>query len=340
MAETTTSVSSVEQGPLDAESAVGLLENAFGEDTPAPRRAREQPEPAAPEQEAAAEPESDELTPDDLPDDEPAAPPSASADEFEIVHNGAQHKLSRAETIKLAQQGFDYTTKTQALSAKHKEVEQVLARAAEIEQLTPQVAQELALVRGFEARLNEYQNVDWVRLATEDPLEYPKHRAQYDQLVQAYQAANNQFQQKASYVQQQRQHLTAQKVQSEKAKLTELIPEWRDPVKYQAGAQELADYLIKQGADPGEVGALSDSFAVHIARKAMLYDKLVAGKAEKSKQVRTAPPVVRPGAVVPSDGGRADFQKTGQAIRKAGRQGNHRSQEDMALKLISKTWQK
>lgn len=337
MAETTTPQGAVEQGPPSAESVEGLLQSAFGEEPPAPRKAQEQPEEAP--QQAEAENESDEVSLDDLPDE--ASPPhSADAAEFEIVHNGAQHKLSREETIKLAQQGFDYTQKTQALAEKQKAVDSYLQRAAEVDQMTPFVAQEMATVKALEAQLNQYAQVDWVRLATEDPLEYPKHRAQYDQLVQSYQAANSQFQQKAQYVQQQRYALTQQKLQQEAAKLVERIPEWRDPAKYQAGAQELSSYLISQGADAQEVAALSDSLAVSIARKAMLYDKLVAQKADRSKQLRSAPPVVRPGAAVPSENGRIAAQKVQQNIRKAGRQNDHRTQERLAEALISKAFPK
>lgn len=336
MAETTTAQAPVEQGPPSEESVEASLENAFG-DQPAPKRQREQPAEAP--QEAEADNASDELSPDDLPD-EVAPPPSADGAEFEIVHNGTQHKLSRADTIKLAQQGFDYTQKTQAVATRQKEVEAVLQRAAEIEQLAPQVAQELATVRAFEAQLQQYGKVDWVRLATEDPLEYPKHRAQYDQLVQGYQAANAQFQQKAQYVTQARQALTVQKVQQEAVKLVERIPEWRDPVKYQTGAKELSTYLINQGADPGEVAALSDSLAVSIAHKAMLYDKLVSAKADRSKQLRTVPPVVRPGANASSDQGRTNFQKAQAAIRKAGRQNDSGTQQRLAEALLGKAFPK
>ena len=206
--------------------------------------------------------------------------------------------------------------------------------------MVPQVAQELATVKAYEAQLHQYANVDWVRLATEDPLEYPKHRAQYDQLVQGYQAANAQFQQKAGYIQHARQALTQQRTEQERPKLLERIPEWRDSAKYQAGAQELSGWLVKQGADPQEVAALSDSLAVSIAYKAMQYDKLVRSKAEKSKQLRAAPPVVRPGAAAPSDNARLNALKAQTAIRKAGRAGDHRTQEKIAEAMFAKAFPK
>jgi hypothetical protein len=219
-------------------------------------------------------------------------------------------------------------------------VESYLQRAAEVEQMTPYVAQELATVKALETQLNQYAQVDWVRLATEDPLEYPKHRAQYDQLVQSYQAANGQLQQKASYVQQQRHALTQHRLQQESAKLVERIPEWRDPVKYQAGAQELTNHLIGRGADPSQVAALSDSLMVEIARESMMYRKLVAAKADRSKQVRSAPPVVRPGAAVPSEQGKANFQKVITQVAKLGRQGKHSAQQAAMEQILGRTFKK
>jgi len=339
MVDATTPEGAVEQGLPSEESLTSILDGAFGGDTPAPKAKQEQPE--QPEEVEAADQESDEPTPDDLPDDEEAAPQSAPpGDEFEIVHNGETRKLSRAETIKLAQQGFDYTQKTQRVAEQQKQAEAVLQRAAEVEQLMPQVAQELAIVKSFEQQLSAYANVDWVRLATDDPLEYPRHRAQYDQLVQGYQSANGQLQAKVGYVSQQRHALTAQKLQQEGERLKERVPEWRDPVRYKAEAQELHQYLVKSGADPVQVEQLSDSLAVAIARKAMLYDKLVSAKAEKVKQVRAAPPVVRPGANAQVDQGRQNFAKVRTEIVKAGRAGKSASQEQMMIGLLNKTFKK
>lgn len=339
MAETTTAQAPVEQGPPSESALEGILDNTFGGDTPPPKQvAKEQP--VEVQLEADADNASDELTPDDLPDDaEP--PPSADGAEFEIVHNGQQHKLTRAETIKLAQQGFDYTSKTQALAEQRKQIETVLARATEVEQMTPLVAQEFATVKALESQLQAYAQVDWVRIATEDPLEYPKHRAQYDQLMQSWQKANGELQKKAQYIQQQKQTFTAAKLQQEGAKLVERIPEWRDPAKYEAGAKELSGWLIKQGADPDEVSQLSDSLMVSIAHKAMLYDRLVNAKADRSKQLRAAPPVVRPGVAVPSEQqGKTSFAKVRQEVVKLGRQGKSGDQQRLMERMLGATFKK
>ncbi len=289
-------------------------EPALTEDDPAtaPQEAAPQEQPKDPEQ-------PDGLTVDDLPSEE-AAPAAQSADEaFEITHNGQQVKLTRAELIKNAQQGFDYTQKTQELGRKRAEVDAVLQRAANVEQLTPFVAQDMAVVKQFEAQLQQYAKVNWVALASdpETVLDYNKHRAQYDLLLQGHQGAVTQLQQKMHAVNTERRNLTAYQLQQEHAVLVDRIPEWKDPEKYRAGAQELSSYLIGRGADPQEVAALSSSLAVQIARESMLYRKLIDAKTNKAKQLRTVPPVSKPG-ISPSSASVEKEQAARQRLSKTG----------------------
>jgi len=336
MAETTNPDSGVEQAAPTETSIESSLQQAFGA-TPTEKKAPETPtEESAPEL-------TDEVTPDDIPDEVEATPQEPGTDAFEIVHNGTQHKLTREDTIRYAQQGFDYTQKTQALAEKAKFVDASLQRVAELEQLAPYVAQDLAQVRAIEAQLKPYQNVDWVALAS-DPntvLDYPKYRAQYDQLLQSYQSAQYQLQTKAVALQQGREQLTAQKLQQEFPKLIERIPQWKDPAKYEAGARELKSYLLSQGADASRVDSMSDSLEAQIAWKAMQYDKLVQAKTEKVKQLRTAPAVVKPGAAAAqSQTGKQSFAKALQEVRAQGRKGNHRAQEDLATQMFERAFKK
>lgn len=323
----TTPATAVES--VDADTVENALEGLFGDG--------EKQEDQQPEQAQEGQADENGIEPGDIPDDDEAEPQPESASEFEIVHNGQQLKLPRDEVVKLAQQGFDYTQKTQALAERTRAAEAVLQRAAAVEQMMPALMQDLATVKALEAQLAQYAQVDWVGLATNDPLEYPKVRAQYDQIVGAYQRAGAQYQQRAGAVAAERSNLTAYQLQQEAAALRERIPEWRDPAKYEAGAQELRGYLINQGADPRDVDTLTSSLAVSIARKAMLYDKLRADKASRSKQVRNAPPVVKPGAAN-ADSGKTNFAKAKQEIRRMGQRGNNKAQEKLMEGLLSRVF--
>lgn len=306
-----------------------MLQSSFGDPPPKARDTET-------EQEAIAA-QDDEPTPDDIQEEE-APSQTANGDEFEIVHNGQQVKLSRADTIKLAQQGFDYDRKAQHVAEQRKAVEAQLQRAQSIEQMIPHVAQELATVQAIESQIRQYNGIDWVRLATDDPLEYPKHRAQYDQLVQAYNASRQSLDQKAAILGQEKQRLTAEQLQHESTLLAERIPEWKDPAKREAGVKDLRGYLLKEGVPESDIDGLNSSLVIAIARKAMLYDRLKSLKTDKTKQLRDAPPVVRPGAAVPGDKGRTNFKAATQSIRKMGQQGRHGDQEKLMIAMLGKTF--
>ena len=218
-------------------------------------------------------------------------------DEFEIVHNGTQHKLDRAKTIELAQKGFDYTSKTQALAAQQRAIQETLQRAQEIEQLAPEIANEAAAVRAAEQALQPWQNVDWVRLATDEPLEYARYRAQYDQLVSAYNHVRKSFGAKAQHLQQRKAELGRAIVQQEMQRLTEFLPQLRDPKKFAAEAQSIKEYGLDRGYTAEELESVTDARYVRTLWEASQYRKLVLGKAERNKELRTAPPTTRPGAV-------------------------------------------
>jgi hypothetical protein len=307
----------------DAEAAQRLMTLLGDEEQAgAPEHPVEQAD-AAPEQPQEAPQEqaqSDELTADDLPDESEGAAPSAG-EEFEIVHNGQQHKLNREETIRLAQQGFDYTQKTQALAENARQASERLQRIAELEQVLPAVSSDLATVKAFEAQLQGFQNVDWVKLATDDPLEYPRVRAQYDQLVNGYRAAYQQYQDKGAAVNQQLGRLKAEQLQQEAAMLPQIMPAWKDPAKLEAARTEMQQYLQSLGLDVKAVSSkyLDSAFAMKTLWQSIQYERLQKAKTEKVKQLRQASPVVRPGASQPAANSGAERErKAVERLRKTG----------------------
>ena len=289
--------------------------------------AKEEPTPAeappAPEAEQVAEGQAAEEAPEGeavAAEEEPAEDQQSAADiEFEIVHNGKQHKLSRAETIQLAQQGFDYTQKTQAVAAKEKQVQEALDLSQQVMQIQIALADDLAQVKAFERSLQPYQNVDWVALATQEPLEYPKHRAQYDQLVQGFNAAAGQYRQKAESVLQGQKQAADKILSTEAQKLAQINPRWSDQAKFQADAQEIAQYGIKEGYRPDEMNSIRDARYVNTLWKALQYDKLQASKATVMKQARQAPPTAKPGAAgTTQSSDQQRLQKMRQTLKKSG----------------------
>ena len=243
--------------------------------------------------------QSDELTADDLPDESEAAP-SAGETVFEILHNGQTHKItSRDEAVKYIQQGFDYTQKTQALAQERSQLQQSLQRLAEVEQVQPLLAQELSYVNGLQTQLQSarYSDQEMLRLAREDFVEHAQRSEERNALRNQLQVAGQQFQHKAGLVSQYRQQLMDAQLQQEAARLPEVVPAWRDPAKLNADKTEMGKYLESLGVDMGQVGRyLDNAVAMKIVHQSRLYENLVRSKADKSKQLRTVPPVPKPGS--------------------------------------------
>lgn len=291
MNEQTNPDQGVAQDPVDRVAAIFDAQSP----DPAPEDTPSQETTSEPEQEAQGQ--AVELTPDDIPAEEEA--PQPAADEFEIVHSGQQHKLTRAETIKLAQQGFDYTQKTQQLAVHKQQVDQQIQRLAQIEQIAPQLQGQLAQVKALEAQLAPYQGVNWVQLAATDPNSYAQTRAQFDMLREAHGQAQQEFQRVSGAVRQEVEQIRQQRAAAEYGRLPDLIPEWKDRSKREAGEQQLAKHFADTyGLRPQDLSASlnGSALALAVAYKAMKYDQLVKSKADKSKTLRQAPPLTVPGA--------------------------------------------
>jgi hypothetical protein len=285
-----------------------FLDNTEEQDAPEQTETTEA-QPEANAQEQPTDQATDEVTADDLPADE--APPAVTVETLEVVHNGQKRVLTRDEATQLAQQGLDYTQKTQAVAEQARQLTTWLQRTREIEEFQEQLAPERASLSAIQAQLKQWEHVNWVQLATDEPLEYPRYQAQYQQLVNAANAAERQLQGKAHVLQEAKKQVAQQIVQQEMPKLLERIPEWRDPDKYKAGVQRLTSYLASEGFAEHEIGSLVDSRMVVQAEKARKYDELVKAKAEKSKLLRSAPPVVKPNAPLSRDSARADKEREG-----------------------------
>ncbi len=303
MAETTQAQAPVAQGTDEASilsrlSAVVDLNPADDEpeaDTkprPAPEAApQKEAEPAEPAPSDTKPSDPAELTAEDLPDDTAAAP--QSGDEFEIVHNGQQVKLTRADVIQHAQQGFDYSRKAQAVAEQAKQLTSALEISQQLSKVQEALADDLAAVKSFERQLKEYENVDWVAVATNAPLEYPKHRAAFDQLQEGYRRSLNAFQQKAGAVSEGQKRMEATKLQQEFTRLQEIMPQARDSKQFEGVQKDIREWTGKTYTAE-ELDSVKDARFVQTLWESAQYRKLLASKASKSKLVQDKPPVTRP----------------------------------------------
>lgn len=178
---------------------------------------------------------------------------------------------------------------------------------AQLQQTAAERANISQMLRASILQLNpelvRFQSVDWDKLAVDNPAEWARQRQAYDSVNGRMQTAIAQLQVLDQQQQQESQRKLMTYRQEEFNKLIQKIPEFNDPAKVQAENKELMSYLSKPdiGYTEQELLNIYDHRAIVIARKAMLYDKMIAAK--NSAVTKKVPPSnvrqLRPGVKPP-----------------------------------------
>ncbi len=328
------------------EASVGAiesaLEGAFSDVAPETPKAVARPAPveAAPELEAEPDTEGGEdLISDDSPEAE--AVEAAPELEVEIDMDGAPEVIRGNDRVKeLVAKGLkagraaEENARTRDALVAHVEMAQVQ------QEFHGHVFQDIQNLNTVDAQLKQYDQIDWNAAYDSNAFEALKLKEQRDQLreyrnglVQGLQHKEAQFKQ---FTQQNRQKLIA----AEEAALVAKLPEWRNSEKGLKETGEIRSWLATQGFQPEEVGLIPDHRHMLIARKAFLYDRLIANRDAKVKQVRAAPALARPGVANAQPNSRTDFQKARAKIKEFGTKGNSRAAENLATAMFEKTFGK
>jgi len=213
----------VEQSPQSR------LEAMLGDDIQSDVQPTEVPEEELKPQEAEAEAteptdevESDEEAVDDAPDDQ-AEEEEQSQDEvpaiLKLKVNGEEVEKPLDEVVALAQQGLDYTQKTQQVAEQRKELEtyaeQIKAQEQAFQQqvqLNNVLIEDVAKITALDQQLNQYANVNWQQLSDSDFVEAQKLFFTYNQLQQERSTLVSQFEAKKQEVVQKQTQLMAEKI--------------------------------------------------------------------------------------------------------------------------------
>ena len=256
--------------------------------------------------EVKAEAETVEAVAEETPESEPMVT---------VKIDGKEVEIPLKEAINGYQRQADYTKKTQEVAVEKREVE---AEKVRIQQERTHYAQNLNRMQlQIETGLQEQQQIDWQALINDNPQEYLRQQHLYQQrqaqLQQVYAErqkldAINQaeaIQQHRHNLMQQREHLLAK------------LPDWKDEAKAKAERDALKEYLVKEGYSANDVEAVADHKAVILARKAMLYDQMIAKAQVATKKVVNVPKIEKPGAgISPS------LDKRGQAYQRLSKSGS------------------
>jgi len=326
--------------PISEQSVESALESAFG-NAPAPQKvpAKE----AAPAQDAPVDEPAAEAAPAEEAEAEPveaaeAEPAPEPEPEFEIEVNGARELVRGKDQIReLLQKGRDYSQKTEAVARARDSVIAQAQQQAMAAQFQAQAWEDITAIRALDSRLDEYNKVDWATAFDTDPFNALKLKEQRDQLREQRNAKVAEFQAKRQQFEAGQAQAAQQRLAAEQAALLNKLPEWRNTEQATKEQREIANTLAQSyGFNEAEIAGLVDHRMVMVARDAMKYRMLQANKTAKVQQVRTAPPVVKPGAQ--QDKGKVEARSDLKQFREAGRKGEHRTQEQLLEKMLGRAF--
>ena len=202
-------------------------------------------------------------------------------------NEGEDVELTASELNNYLLRQQDYTRKTQALSEERKQLEEQKGNLSQIHQLSEQLKSEYDALRAVD---NEEISAEyWNQLKTENPVQYLVERNEFQERRLEREQAERRVTDLQNQLQQQQQFEQQQRLESEAQKLQEIIPEWQDNETANREREALKVYGTSQGYSEQELGSVTDSRAVSILRKAMLYDALATKRSEIKQRVDKSP---------------------------------------------------
>lgn len=268
-----------------------------------------------------AEDEDEQSDPDEEDDTEEVIEQELPDDlTIKVKLDGEEAEVTLDELRKGYSRYSDYTRKTQALAEERKsfqsEAEAIRMERAQYAELLPVLKAQLEMQSEAEP--------DWDNLYNEDPIEaarLERHwRKSHQEQAAKLQAIEIEQRRVAEETANDQQRALSEFVQAERAKLPEVIPEWKDEGTMQSEAKELREWALNNGFSERDLSALVQASHVSILRKAMMFDK-GSKKVEKVKaQPKKVARIVRPGSSGTQINIRStDVKKASQRLARTGR---------------------
>ena len=282
-----------------------LAESLFAPEKPpeAPAAAAPSPEPEAPTAEAEAteaapEPEyanlEDYLTKSKLDRDSFMDLPAR------VKVDGQESDVPLKDILKAYQLEQHVQQKSISLAEKQKawEAEQTQAKAQLKQYLDD--AQTLGNL-AHQQLLSEFQGIDWNNLRATNPTEWAVRNTEFQQRANAIQNHLAQIKQKQDVLAQEQEQARIKALATERDKMYEARPDWRDDKIFQAARSEMSSYARSKGFTDAELGSIYDHRYMQVLHDAARYAALQAKAPEVAKRVRTAPKAATPGARITRD---------------------------------------
>ena len=253
--------------------------------------------------EAGAEGEEIEHDPGVDEDDDERNDGNPEEGRYKVKVGGEETEVTLNELIKGYQRGADYTKKTMRLADERRTIERA---KADLEQEKTAAALERdsyaerlhGQIPALKQQLAAFNGIDWNRLSAENPTLFAQAMPLFDSLSdQLQQAEAERLQHEQRHRERQLRTVQAHQdyIAEQKRALVARHPEMADPVKGRQETAALTKYLIDTGYRQEELSRLVDHRDFILARKAMLYDRLIANRDKVKETVAALPRVQKPG---------------------------------------------
>lgn len=245
--------------------------------------------------------------------------------------DGKEVEKPLEEVITLAQQGADYTKKTQEVAEQRKALEDYAQTIQVQEQSLKQQVElqqalfgEIAQITAIDQQLAQFQAIDWNQLSDNDFVEAQKLFFTQNSLQNQRTQLVGQLEEKQKQITQAQQKSLTERIAKGREILAKEIPNW---------SQETNQAIISAGKEyygfnDAEMSSIIDPRHVKVLHDAMQWRKLQQNSSVKNK-VSTAKPVIKPGSQDIKKQVSSDVQKAREALRKSGK-------SEYAQKLIER----
>lgn len=236
---------------------------------------------------------------DDWADDEPQEESEAEPEEqeqeqtFSVTVSGEEKELTLSELKSLAQQGADYTKKTQQVAEQRKALEAESKAIEEARYLRDAYAERLQAMEQLLSAPEQSENLEYLKES--DPIGYAVKVAELSQQKEQLQAVQAERQRIAEQQQAEQQQALQQYLAQQSAKLAEVLPEYTNPVKGEALRSDMRSFAKNIGFSDDDLKMVRDFRQVLVLHKAMLYDKLQKAKPDVNKRVSDASKTIKSG---------------------------------------------
>jgi hypothetical protein len=234
---------------------------------------------------------------EDWQDEEPQEEYDSETEEqeptYSVIVSGEEKELTLSELKSLAQQGADYTKKTQQVAEQRKALEAESVAIDQARQLRDAYAERLQAMEQLLSAPEQSENLEYLKES--DPIGYAVKVAEMSQQKEQLQAIQAERYRIAEQQQAEQQHALQGYIAQQAARLSEVLPEYSDPVKGEKLRSELRVFAKDIGFTDQELSMVRDSRQVLALHKAMLYDKLQKSKPDVNKRVTEANKTIKSG---------------------------------------------